>query len=1291
MVNTVESLRALEKEEQIQSVRVPVRQREEGEKLKLDDLLEPENVRKMRAYIGIRASIGKGEDKLTDEEVRDKYMSRMRDFETSDKGILDESTFIYRVKNDDDKARIAKEAYELYEQVGNVFVNGSTWDAITGVGEHITNIVDPSQSPSTYLGLGVGKVASILTGKVVAQGAKEVVKYSAGQGVKETVKQVATKAAVNPATILGSKLFQKNAVVSGVATAATVDAFSASYLHDMYQDANIHIGVQDEYSKWATGFAALGGVIGGGVDLLSRAKLPSALAGYNKNSSKAIQEAGTYKDYYKAEPKVKKKINDKIIETTRTWTKKVLDGKLVVDNFDDFADGTSLQVDLLRTLFLGNSDLDIKGIGQILREEGLSLNLNFKSKDKRITDLLTDFIESIDEDTAKNMIKALETPDKDGRKINLFQQLNIDVKGMSFQEKLSSLIAVNTSEAGQKLNIFSQVARDLKNAKKQGSKVYLQTLAEEEANLNKINGVKLNKDGTPVKSGKSFKNYDAKGNVIETATSTQGFRHFQSVWKRTVVSALSTTVLNLKGLAGVTVIKTSGDLAEVALRMSISAPVAAYKLMKGDKNGAMSEFYKSAVIMKNQQQRLRNLLDPNATKEMFEALMIVDEDSAISLNRFLASGVEAGDNLEEVAKRYNFRNKEEIILRRDKKGKVILKDKFGNPTTAKKEKIQRIGTDSKWLRFTEGYVDAAQKVMLVKTADTFMKSQAYMGNLDRLLRSKAGDKYNSVIKLSNLNQEDMHKFLRSEDFLNLSAEATEQTLEDILSKSYRNPRGAEVTSKTRIGSAVEKAGLTIGNIAGVIENIGNIPVIGTLMPFGRFFNNSIALTYDMAGGGITNHIFDMAKAGSLKDAGTIALKPSEKTVQKLKRGAVAGFGTGVVASRTEEGDDGPVQEFFEDVIRGAANYSLLGAAMASDKKKIEMGLKWTDHLDSTGDLTNIIYDFPASQFFILARYLNLKQEGREIPQDLRLQMSEQFLYGQISRNLGKLNGINTIAAQAMDGEWSKVGETAATTVFVPLSTSVSGFLRPLDAVNRLAAYPLGNDAEAMDARQSNIMEGNTPTKVALNRLLYDSTRYVNNIFEFLTGNQTAKSKRMASKEGDITPQSPVGDVLGFRKDAPRTFTEVLLAEIGVEGWRVEQRMKTSFPEGDALYKEKIQPQLEYEAQYLYKSREYKNASPKQKDILIKQMLSRVKSRVKRQMEGNALNKDTQTNKTGSFAAIRNIYKTSTKHRKQAIKHITGKNDMSVEELKTLGETSRGLVILGQINRLIKQLKKGEEI
>jgi len=34
MVNTVESLRALEKEEQIQSVRVPVRQREEGEKLK---------------------------------------------------------------------------------------------------------------------------------------------------------------------------------------------------------------------------------------------------------------------------------------------------------------------------------------------------------------------------------------------------------------------------------------------------------------------------------------------------------------------------------------------------------------------------------------------------------------------------------------------------------------------------------------------------------------------------------------------------------------------------------------------------------------------------------------------------------------------------------------------------------------------------------------------------------------------------------------------------------------------------------------------------------------------------------------------------------------------------------------------------------------------------------------------------------------------------------------------------------------------------------------------------------
>lgn len=90
--------------------------------------------------------------------------------------------------------------------------------------------------------------------------------------------------------------------------------------------------------------------------------------------------------------------------------------------------------------------------------------------------------------------------------------------------------------------------------------------------------------------------------------------------------------------------------------------------------------------------------------------------------------------------------------------------------------------------------------------------------------------------------------LRSDQFLDFSAQATELTLEDILSKSYRNQGGG------------------LGMVAKVIEDMGNIPILGTLFPFGKFFNNTVAFTYDVAGGGALSSVVDLARAGSLRDA-----------------------------------------------------------------------------------------------------------------------------------------------------------------------------------------------------------------------------------------------------------------------------------------------------------------------------------------------------------------------------------------------------------------------------------------
>ena len=1249
-------------EETVDITGTPVipREREPGEKLKLDDLLETKHVNTMRNYLKLRASSGSSVDNLTDEEVRDMYMSRMRDFDTSDRGVLEESKFIYSVKDNEEKAQTAREAYELYEQVGNLFTSGSTMDTIEGVLEHTANIFNPVESPTTYLGLGVGKIA----GTVAAKGAGQVAKSALKQGtVKKAFKETFKK---------GATAYNKNNLRNNIITATAVDATTSGLIDYIYQDASMKIGVQEDYSIFQTGLSVLSGVLGGGLELLSRTEISPRVAGYRRGTDKAIVEAGAYKDYYTASKKEQDKVKEAIIKTTRTWKEKVLDGSIILDEVK----GANLSVSFLQHLIMGNTDQNIKGLGQIFKDNNLTpAYKRLKRRGRITTDILGDFIESLDDNTVKNLILELEKPNDKGQSLNFFRKIGLDRRDLSFKETLSSIISAEMSRAGQKLNLASQFDRELSNGTRLGSKVYLKEAALEQAELDRLaKGTRPNEE----------KLYDSKGKLIQTAESTRYFSHFQSVWKRTVVSALSTTTLNLKGFTGITVIKTAEDLAEAVLRLSIASPVALAKLARGDTKGAISEFYKVTAIAQNQVQRLRNLLDPMATARQFDAFMEVDEEGAFALNRFLSTGVEAGDNLEDIAERFSFRNPEEVILKRNKKGEVIQKNNKGEAV-----RISRIGTENKWFRFWEGYVDGAQKVMLVKTADTFMKSQAYMGNLDKLLRMKASKpEYNSVLKISNLNKEEMRKFLRSEEYLNLSAEAVSETQGDIFSKSYAlSKKEREITSKTTLGRTVEQGRNLIGTLANFVEQFGNIPILGTILPFGRFLNNTLALTYDLAGGGALNHVFDLAKAGSVREARTIAIKPSATTIKKLKRGVVGGVGLNIAAARTEEGDDGGVKEFFEDVLRGAANYTLLGHVIKSDKEKIRKGYRWNDYETSTGDLVNIQYDFPYSQFAILARMINVKLAGQEISDDLKKEALEQIGIGQLTRNLGQAGTINRMFDQLFDGEYAKMAETASTGLLDPISTTISGIARPLDPINKLAGYAM--DAEAMDARLANVTSGDTATKTMINRMVYDSTRYLNNIFELITGSQVAQSKRGIAREGDMMPQSPVADVFGFRTEAPRTYTQKALAQINVAEWRVEQRMKTMFPEGDALYKEKIQPVLEVEMEHLLtKNREFKNASPKRKEVLILRTISKVKSSIQDRMELNQLNVDPNSNKTRTFIRIRNIMKQKSKYRKQAIKEITGEDDMTIEQLKQLGQTSMGQSYLAGILDRIKQIKEG---
>ena len=1194
--------------EPIEPIR-PVREREAGEDLLLDDLLEPQNVETMRNFLRIRSSTGKGIDEYSDEEVRDMYMSRMRDFDTSDVGIINESVKTFWGQSEEDEV-ITANAYELYDSVAPFWRSGTSMQAIGAVREHLGNIFNPISSPSTYATLGVGKLVTLFGGKGLSQITKNLANNAAKKGLKGKASKEFVQKGIND--------FVKKNTTKGVVATAAADSMLAMGLDGAHQAARKEVGVQD-YHNWSqTAIQGLTGIFGGGVDYFTRLRATKA-SGYNLDKISGIAE---YKSYYKASKKVQKEVVDELVTNVRSWAEKVKEGQDML--MSGLNDGNLLNANFFNTLLYGDTENKIKGLGEIMASKGLDFGSGNKlEKGKRITDVITEFLENTPKPAKVLINNALN-------KTGIYDKLEIETD----KRTLSSLIAATVSEAGKTLGVFGRFAQDIGYAREKGSKAFLNqedALAAEQAKVS----ADLLKKG-----------------------SARRFGYLQNVWKRSVVSAFSTTVLNMKGFAGITALK---GVEEVMMAVAVRPSLSLYKLARGDFKQVMPEFYKGTATLQNQVQRMRNLLDPNATKEVFEELMRVDADSAKVLNRVVSTGVDTGDTLEDVAKIYNFKRNAKVQGRNDK-GKLLYLTRNGKETTQKtgtKKMVSglELNPESKWLIAGETYVNAAQKLMLVRAADTFMKSQSYLGNLDKILRDRSG------MTLKELTQKDkgeLYKLLRSDQFLDFSAQATELTLEDILSKSYRNQGGG------------------LGVIAKIVEDIGNFPIVGTLFPFGKFFNNTVAFTYDVAGGGALSSVIDLARAGSLRDA----------TKRSLKRGLAGGVvGVGVASSLTED-DDGYVQEVFEDAVRGAANFTALGLAINLDKKKIEKGLQWKDHVKDDGDIINIQYDFPWSQFAVLARAINAFKAGEEIPQSLQMDLGEQLTFGQLQRNIGKVGNIKFILTDFLEGDMEKVAEGAARGVLSPLSSYASGFLRPFDPLNRAFGYALGPDAELMDNRRSSILfDGDTqnPLKSMANRVAFDSTRYLNNIFEVLSLGtmQTASSKRLSSKEGDIVPQNIASDIASFRTETPRTYTELLFSKIGSATWKVDSLMKTRFPEGDAMYSELVQPSLESMSRYLLKTKKFKNASMKEKREMVKNHLSMLQRSLKGRMneaavKGAGMSRD----EIAITQAIRTIYSYNPDKRKTAIKRITGEEDLSIQDLQNLSETSTGKTLVSLIAKEI---------
>ena len=135
-----------------------------GEKLKKQDLYRRDRLNKIRNYmIGKKGATYRTAEAET---VVEDFVDSMRRFNTNIVATAGEARYIS--KADDETKRAAKEAYELYDSLGNVFVNDGVFGAVDGVKDYILAV---ATDPTNYLGLVTG-----FAGKAGALGVSEASK-----------------------------------------------------------------------------------------------------------------------------------------------------------------------------------------------------------------------------------------------------------------------------------------------------------------------------------------------------------------------------------------------------------------------------------------------------------------------------------------------------------------------------------------------------------------------------------------------------------------------------------------------------------------------------------------------------------------------------------------------------------------------------------------------------------------------------------------------------------------------------------------------------------------------------------------------------------------------------------------------------------------------------------------------------------------------------------------------------------------------------------------------------------
>ena len=551
----------------------------------------------------------------------------------------------------------------------------------------------------------------------------------------------------------------------------------------------------------------------------------------------------------------------------------------------------------------------------------------------------------------------------------------------------------------------------------------------------------------------------------------EAFAENQNRLIRLLVAHPSTSYLNVVGWGANSALNSISD---ITLSLLLAGRGTIQRLSGNVAKGAKTEKLARDLIAANAS-KVKFLLDPDMSYTAFESALQRNSAALQKLNSVLPGGVEATNKLLTGG---NFSPGQKLV----------------------------------GMRVDDG-IDMIQKLTLVQAQDAFTKSQEFLFQMDLKLRSVYGKGWNEFY-----DTDGVAKLMATKEYRQIEAEAVENTLENIFSKSYagKDP---------------------LGLIAKAIEDFRLFPIFGMALPFGRFFNNTVAFMGKNAPG--LN--FALKRAGYFK---------SMKKDEALARSLVTS--------------------------------GLLLAMSKKEEENIKEGLPIYSTRDPfSGEVVTQKYDFPISYFKGVARWIGHLRLGEyEESKRVLKQFRSDFSIRSLVRNLDTterelLESLDYI----FDSERRSIGEAFNIAGNTLLTQYANPITRPLEPLNVVVGLGRGENAAPIDRYQNN-------------KLLNNALRYVDNIYPLFFGGMSEEARQtVAGGRADIQSSKILGSRNIRLTDTQRILARMALPEFNINA---AGKVRDLAPAAANSYNGILHDIVEHESTKLLKSKWFEKLTPEEK-------------------------------------------------------------------------------------------------